>query len=81
MNVLVFIQTDEMKVNRLSIEAVCAAQSLKAETDVSVSAVCQSPESIDWAKDKNIDTIYINRPIVNTACQLATIRTTKTNDG
>ena len=58
MNVLVFIQTDEMKVNRLSIEAVCAAQSLKVETDVSVSAVCQSPASIDWAKDKNIDTIY-----------------------
>ena len=58
MNVLVFIQADDNQVNRLSAEAVCAAQSLRADTEVSVSVVCQSPESIEWAMDKDLDTIY-----------------------
>tara|TARA_B100000945_G_scaffold118626_1_gene94321 strand:- start:84 stop:1037 length:954 start_codon:yes stop_codon:yes gene_type:complete len=58
MKILIFIQSDDGQVNRLSAESICVAQKLKAATNCSITAACLSPESVEWAKDKNIDTIY-----------------------
>ena len=58
MNILVFLQTDDSQINRISVESICAAQKLKSVSGCTISAACLSAESVKWAKDKNIDTIY-----------------------
>ena len=57
MNILVFIQSDSGIINRISIEAVCFAQNIKAKSGCLISAVCVNKEATEWAKGIELDAV------------------------
>ena len=59
MKILTFIQSDENKINPISLEAMVGAQALARELGGSVTAVTFSKEVADLLRDKNLDAVVL----------------------